>query len=311
MTIAHLSDVHLSPVRGLGPLHANLKRGLGLANWLLKRRKVHLRSVVDALVADLRSQKPDHIVVSGDLVNLGLPGEHEHALAWLDALGPASQVTVVPGNHDIYCRLWRDRGVERWRAYMTSNAQGAKYARPAERGFPFVRILGKVALVGVVSAVPTPPFYATGQVGRAQLEALDHTLGLLGRDDLTRIVVIHHPPLPGQADSRRGLTDAPQLEQVLRLRGAELVLHGHNHVDMRESRPWAGGTIEVIGVASASVGRAYKEEPLGRYNLIRLEGAWPKAPFEVVSRGLDWAGGKVVELARQTVGAAGATAKSP
>ena len=71
LTIAHLSDVHLAPVRGIGPGHFNVKRALGLANWLLKRRKVHLRTAVDALVADLARQQIDHIIVSGDLVNLG------------------------------------------------------------------------------------------------------------------------------------------------------------------------------------------------------------------------------------------------
>ena len=118
LTLAHLSDVHLAPVVGLGPRHINPKRALGLANWLLKRRKVHLRGAVDALVADLRRQHVDHIIVSGDLVNLGLPGEHAAARSWLEALGPPDRVTVVPGNHDIYCRLWRDPGVERWRAFL-------------------------------------------------------------------------------------------------------------------------------------------------------------------------------------------------
>src|SRR5262245_3464688 len=51
LILAHLSDVHLAPLQGLGPLHANPKRTLGLANWLLKRRKIHLRPVVDALLA--------------------------------------------------------------------------------------------------------------------------------------------------------------------------------------------------------------------------------------------------------------------
>ena len=47
LTIAHMSDVHLAPVRGLGLRHLNIKRGLGFANWLLKRRKVHTRETVD------------------------------------------------------------------------------------------------------------------------------------------------------------------------------------------------------------------------------------------------------------------------
>jgi 3',5'-cyclic AMP phosphodiesterase CpdA len=301
LTIAHMSDIHLAPVRGLGLGHLNVKRALGLANWLLKRSKVHARATVDALVADLREQRVDHIVVSGDLVNLGLPGEHQAALAWLEALGPPDKVSVVPGNHDIYCRLWRDPGVERWRAYMTSDATGATIAEEGERGFPYVRILGRLALVGVNSAVPTRPFMAIGRIGEPQLAAVAATLDRLGREGFRRLVVVHHPPLPGQADARRGLVDADRLEQVLMQHGADLVIHGHNHIDMRATRRGRSGPIEIVGIASASISRAYKHEPLGRYNLIGLDSARP-GPIEIVSRGLIAPGGPVGEVGRQTLG---------
>lgn len=301
LTIAHMSDIHLAPVRGLGLGHLNVKRALGLANWLLKRSKVHTRATVDALVADLREQRVDHIVVSGDLVNLGLPGEHQAALAWLEALGPPDKVSVVPGNHDIYCRLWRDQGVERWRAYMTSDAAGAAFATNGERGFPYVRILGRLAIVGVNSAVPTRPFMAIGRIGEPQLAALAATLDRLGRERYRRLVVVHHPPLPGQADARRGLVDAARLEQVLMHHGADLVIHGHNHIDMRATRRGPAGPIEVVGIASASISRAYKHEPLGRYNLIGIDSAGP-GPIDIVSRGLTAPGGPVGEVGRQTLG---------
>lgn len=300
LTIAHLSDVHLAPIMGLGLGHVNVKRGLGLANWMLKRRKVHLRQVVDALTADLAAQRPDHIIVSGDLTNLGLPGEHAAALDWLKSIGPPERVTVVPGNHDIYCRLWSDPGVERWRAYMTSDEAGAGYGRPVERGFPFVRILDGVALVGLVSAVPTRPFYAIGEMGPAQLDALGKLLDKLRLDGLFRLVIVHHPPLPGQADARRGMTDAAAMEAVLVKHGAELVVHGHNHVDMHAIRNSSHGPIHVVGVASASIGRHYKEEPLGRYNLISImPGGAGAAQIEIASRGLKEIGGPVVEVGRR------------
>ena len=37
-TIAHISDVHLSPIDGFTPRHWSLKRALGYANWLRQRR---------------------------------------------------------------------------------------------------------------------------------------------------------------------------------------------------------------------------------------------------------------------------------
>ncbi len=299
LTIAHLSDVHLAPLRGLGPIHLNLKRTLGFANWMMRRRKVHRREAVDALVADLALQSIDHIIVSGDLVNLGLPGEHAAALEWLQRLGPPDRVSIVPGNHDIYCKLWRDPGVERWRAYMTSDAAGAPLVTQGERGFPYVRLLGKLAVVGLNSAIPTRPFQANGRIGAPQLAALASTLDRLHRNGLMRLVVVHHPPLMGQADVRRGLLDAGELEALLIKHGAELVLHGHNHVDMHANRSWPGGRVEVVGIASASVGRAYKHEPLARYNLIRLNPADPASGIEIVSRGLVSPDGPVGEVGRR------------
>lgn len=311
LTIAHLSDVHLAPLRGLGLRHANLKRGLGFANWLLKRRKVHLRGVIDALVADLATQNADHIIVSGDLTNLGLPGEHAAALDWLQALGPPDRVSVVPGNHDIYCRLWRDPGVERWRAYMTSNAAGAALVEGAVGGFPYVRMIGDLAIVGVNSAIPTKPFQAIGEVGAGQLDALARTLARLAKAQRRCIVVIHHPPLPGQADERRGLVDAAALERTLQAHGADLVLHGHNHRDMHAVRRSPGGRIDVVGIASASVGRIHAHEPLGRYNLIRLDPARRQTPIEIVSRGLDVPGGPVIEVGRRVLADGTQSADNP
>ncbi len=302
LTIAHMSDVHLAPLRGIGPRHANIKRALGLANWIVKRRKVHLRPVVDQLVADLARQQVDHVIVSGDLVNLGLPGEHTAALEWLQALGPPERVSVVPGNHDIYCRLWRDPGVERWRAYMRSDAAGAAHVAGPASGFPYVRIVGGLALIGVNSAIPTRPFMAVGRVGEGQLAGLARTLDRLGAAGLRRLVIIHHPPLPGQADERRGLLDAAEMEATLQAHGADLVVHGHNHRDMHEVRQGKGGRIDVVGIASASIGRSYKHEPLGRYNLIRLDAGERGGAIEIVTRGISSEGGQVAELGRRMLG---------
>ena len=72
-TLAHLSDVHLQPMPPIGLGHWRPKRVLGYANWHRNRKDVHLRQVVDQLVADMAEQKADHIAVTGDLVNIGLP----------------------------------------------------------------------------------------------------------------------------------------------------------------------------------------------------------------------------------------------
>ena len=296
VTVAHLTDVHLGPIAGFTPRYWNVKRLLGYANWLRHRRQVYRMAVLDRIVADLRAQAPDHIAVTGDLVNIGLPQEHIDALAWLQSLGRPEQVTVIPGNHDIYSRLRRDPGTDRWSAYMASCAQGAMHVDAGE-AFPFVRLLHNVAIIGVNSAVPTPPLIASGRLGKDQLARLGKVLERLGQVDVFRLVLIHHPPLPGQASRFRGLRDAAALEAVLSRHGAELVVHGHNHRNVLAWLAAGERAVPVVGAPSASLGQHRKGEPLARYNLYRIAG--PPWQIELVGRGLGEVGGAIVELERR------------
>ena len=74
-TLAHLSDPHLPPLPEARLRDLAGKRALGYLNWTRNRHKYHRREVLDALVADMQAQRPDHIAVTGDLVNLALEAE--------------------------------------------------------------------------------------------------------------------------------------------------------------------------------------------------------------------------------------------
>ena len=265
--LAHLSDPHLSDWSVDHPAALANKRITGWLSWRLNRHRIHLARVLDLLQADLADQPVDHVAVTGDLVNISLPQEFEGAARWLRALGPASKVTVIPGNHDAYVAVGREEGIGRWRDYMTDLAwERADGAAPAD-SFPFVRRIGPVALIGLSSAVPTPPFFASGAVGPAQLTAFRDILQQLGAEGAFRIVLIHHPPLHG--GGRKALTDAREFCEVLRAAGAELVLHGHMHMAALGHI----GNTPVIGVPSASAlpwhhkdGAAYNLYRIGRQN---------------------------------------------
>lgn len=297
ITIAHLSDVHLGPIAGFLPRYWNLKRALGYVNWLKNRRGAYQRTALDRILADLQAQAPDHVTITGDLVNIGLPQEHINALTWLESVRSAEGASVIPGNHDIYSWLGGDPGAERWAPYMASDAEGMAHAGSSGEAFPFVRMLGRVALIGVNSAVPTPPFVASGRLGAGQLARLASILDRLGGAGAFRLVLIHHPPLPGQAKRYRDLEDAAEMEAVLSRHGAELVIHGHNHHSTLAWCTTAVGRVPIVGVPSASLGRPHKREPLARYNLYRIAG--PPWTIELVGRGLQQEGGAVVELERR------------
>src|SRR5690606_788463 len=159
LRLAHLSDVHLGPLPDLAYRDLVSKRITGYINWRRNRRANLHEGVIDAIVADMKAEAPDHIAVSGDLMNLSLDGEIELSRLWLQSLGDPAAVSVVPGNHDAYVPGALDKTCAAWAPWM--HGDGEKKA--AARGtFPFLRVRGPMALIGVSSARATAPFMASG-----------------------------------------------------------------------------------------------------------------------------------------------------
>jgi 3',5'-cyclic AMP phosphodiesterase CpdA len=292
--LAHLSDPHLAPVPRPRIAELASKRLTGYLNWLRKRRAIHRSDVLAAIVRDLAYARPDHIAVTGDLINIALPAEFENARRWLDALGDPAQVSLVPGNHDAYV-AGADALCERhWAPYMAGDVASASAGGDAT--FPFLRIRGPVALVGVSTAVATPPFMATGRLGARQIARM--TALLEGAAAQFRVVLIHHPPVVPKSHFKR-LVDAAAFRQAIAEAGAELVIHGHDHVRSLAFIDGPRGRVPVIGVPSASAAFGADHDAAG-YNLYRIDGRPGGWTCEVERRGLN-AAGAVVECERFAV----------
>lgn len=277
-TLAHLSDLHLGALPRPGVAALLNKRCFAYMSWRLRRQAIHDGPVLPALVEDLRREAPDHIAITGDLTNIALPSEFRQARAWLAALGPADRISVVPGNHDAYVPVPWAESLAHWAPFMSSaKGEGAAEEPPAgPEDFPFVRLRGPVALVGVSTACPTVPFSAAGRVGRRQLEALETALSELGHRGFFRAVLMHHPPLRGGAERRKRLTDGAAFREAIRRVGAELVLFGHTHRSAVARLPTPGGYAPAISVPSASA-RPHPGKGHARYHLYRIgrqDGRW-------------------------------------
>ena len=285
-TLAHLSDLHLA----LMPKGFELasKRGLGYINWQRKRKFIHRPDVLAAITRDLKIRAAEHVAVTGDLTNFSLPSEYAWTRRWLESIGRPTDVTVIPGNHDVYVHGAEESPGKFWADYMRGD--------DALKRFPFVRRRADVALIALSTGVPTAPFLATGRLGQRQLarlaEALEQTRGSF------RVVLIHHPPLSPARRFFRRLVDGADLRRVLAEMGAELLLHGHDH---RRSLVWLQGAgnkkIPAVGVPSASAYAKYAHEDPAGYNIFRIEGSSGDWRCETVSyqRGAD---GAIRECAR-------------
>jgi 3',5'-cyclic AMP phosphodiesterase CpdA len=327
--LAHLSDPHLGPLPQPSMRELASKRLIGYINWRRSRHRIHRRDALDAITRDLHGEQPDHVAVTGDLVNIALPAEFVLARHWLETLGQPADVSVVPGNHDAYvgaASLYRDR---HWSPYMAGDdalpdsamcpapsplvgegrgGGSGGYRKnvpqpttptpdPSPQGggektvLPYLRRRGPAALIGLSTAIATPPFMATGRLGEPQIARMAEMLDALRT--VFRVVMIHHPPIDAAYHKR--LIDAAGFRQAIAAVGAELIIHGHDHVHALAWLAGNDGRVPVLGVPSASVCADAKHA--GAYNLYRIDGGPGGWHCEVMTRGLR-PSGAVAELSR-------------
>lgn len=246
LRLAHLSDPHLhfeAPARTAGEWFS--KRSLSRWSWARGRGALQKPEVIAAAVADIHAFAPDHILVSGDITNFSLPGEFSAAAEWLATLGPPRTVSAIPGNHDALVPLPWAEGLGKWREWLHGD-------ETTPERFPYLRVRGEVALIGLSSALPTPPGFASGELGAAQLVRLESLLNETRARGLCRVLTLHHPPADGVVPLRKALRDRSAFRAVLARAGAELVLHGHSRDARFDPIPGPKGLIASCGLPSIS-----------------------------------------------------------
>jgi 3',5'-cyclic AMP phosphodiesterase CpdA len=259
MKIAHLSDLHILSLEGVSPLRFLNKRLTGYANLRLKRKHIHRASYVRAIAREIQRSGVDHVVITGDLTNLALETEFEMARKLLeDDLGlSAKNVSIVPGNHDLYTRgaMTSQRFSTYFKDYMESDLPELAVDVGVGR-FPFVKLRGPVAIIGLSSAVPRLPFVAAGRLGKKQIAALGDVLRHPEVKSRTPIVLLHHPahnPLSRVKTALEGLSDAALLWTGMRDVARGMVLHGHLHRRIQRAIPTSAGRMQAVGATSASL----------------------------------------------------------
>ncbi len=272
----HCSDIHLLDLAGATLGHFLNKRLTGGVNLLLARGRKHSGNLFDRIVAHAHELAVDRIVITGDLTNLALAPEF--ALVRSKLLAAGLPVTVIPGNHDTYTRgSARERRFENYLGeFMEGERDGADY--------PFVQRFGDVALIGLSTAIPSLPMVAVGRIGEPQLQRLERVLETLGKEGLARIVLIHHPVLPGVAKPRHDLLDLSAFAGVIAKHGAELVLHGHEHRRIEGTLPGPKQPVPVHGVGSGT----YLSQKPGKHGAFSLYTVAPGT----IDRVYNWWNGK-------------------
>lgn len=237
-TIAHLSDLHFGRTDP---------------------------TVVAALLHDIEHQRPDLVVVSGDLTQRARTHQFAEARAFLSRL-PAPSL-VVPGNHDL-APLYRPLNrLFRPRAKFHHHLPGHE-PRPVWED-------DEITVIGLDSTRSLR--WKSGRLKSTHLAHVDDTLGNSpggnGRGERCTVVFLHHPPHTAGGHPFESLAE----------REVDVVLTGHVHHAHVEVIPAPGPSSLVLVQASTACSTRLRADSNG-YCLIRMD--MPR--LEVAVRG--WSG---------------------
>ncbi len=172
--------------------------------------------VVEALVALAARQRPDVVVLSGDITQRARPLQFCAAKAFVERLD--APVLAIPGNHDIalfdiWARLTRPY---------------AAYAAAFGADLEPVHASPDLLVIGVNTTRAWR--HKQGEVSTAQVDRVAQRLAAAGPRQL-RVVVVHQPAAVTQDRDRRNLLRGHlAATQAWSAAGVDLVMGGHIHL---------------------------------------------------------------------------------
>lgn len=181
----------------------------------------YLRNTIDSILR-LR-QRPEAILITGDLTDFGGLEEYEHLRALLAPL--TMPMYLMPGNHD-------DR----------QNLRAVFHDQPWLGETGFIQYRCKIGPLHIVALDTSEPGRSDGRLCSERLQWLELTLEELADEPV--VVAMHHPPfrtLIGHMDEIGLSEGSEELDHLLRRHpNVERVLCGHLHraIDVR-----FGGTL--------------------------------------------------------------------
>ena len=253
MRLIHITDPHLSSLASFSFLTVKGKRKSGYLSWYRQRRYIHRPEILERLTQAVHDESPDQILLTGDLIHIGLEDEMIEAARWLKTLGTPGQVLLIPGNHDNYASDSLAAMNRHWGEYLPAPQAGFEDYAGA---YPVIRTIDGIQIIAVNTSCVTRIFSAEGELGKAQLSRLRKAMGgpashtpddALDRSAFT-CLLIHPPPLRVMEKPRKALRVAQELQAIIEEKRPDLVLYGHIHCN----RDAALGDVRAFCTASAS-----------------------------------------------------------
>jgi Icc protein len=241
--IVHLSDAHV-----LDPRPSRTRSG-----WSMQVRFLSFGRPLDAegrrrklsrSLATARRVGANHVVLSGDLTEIGSPGEYETLAEVLhdSGIGP-ERITLVPGNHDMYS------SANAWRWALEGPL--SPFARTSASQAGKTVDVGGVTLLPLDATFHQPVTRSAGYIGPEALEALHRRASDKAFACRPLVAIQHHPPFVRKTkawDWIDGLIGASSLMSLLEKFRHLFVLHGHLHAMV--NRALGCGVARILGATA-------------------------------------------------------------
>ncbi|BCG75306.1 phosphodiesterase [Mesorhizobium sp. 113-1-2] len=215
--------------------------------------------LVDAITAEVLAVDSDLLVVSGDLTQRARKDEFLQARAFLDSL-PGPRI-VVPGNHD----------VPLWNVFARAVTPLSRYRRYIEADTDPFYADSEVAVVGINTARSLT--IKDGRINVRQLEAATEKFAHMS-DDVTRIVVTHHPFEGLDLENDDGIVGRADLAMdAFSRNGVDVILSGHQHLHRAGSsarRYLIDGYAALLVQAGTAVSSRVRQAA-NSFNIIRID----------------------------------------
>lgn len=217
-------------------------------------------AVADALRALVQAQRPELLLLSGDITQRATAAQFAAARAYVDALGVPACI-AIPGNHDIplfdlVSRLWRPY---------------ARYARAF--GTELEPQFENADLLLLALNTTRRWRHVDGELSAAQIERVAQRVERAA-PRLWRLVVVHQPmAVPSAADAHDLLHGRDAALRRWAAAGVDLVLGGHIHLPyvLQVAGPAPARPLWVVQAGTA-LSRRVRAGVGNSVNLIHLHG---------------------------------------
>lgn len=211
-------------------------------------------AVVEALVALARQQRPDLLVLSGDITQRARPAQFQAARSFTDRLG--APLLAVPGNHDIPLFDWWTR---LRRPYAGQIAVFGPDLEPLHSS-PDIMVVG----VNTTRAWR----HKHGEVSGVQIDRVARILAGAQAGQL-RVVVVHQPvAVTREEDMTNRLRGHAAALQRWAAAGADIAMGGHIHLPYVMALPGLARPMWAVQAGTAVSSRVREGAP-NSVNLLR------------------------------------------